>query len=398
MGPAVASSSSISSSERVEIMVPARTDLYRRLACFVLPYCAVAFVGVLLALRTGELLPTRFVAWLMNGPITFVYLNEFSDHSFQFKLQSSRMRQPEILAIGGSRMNQWRSAMFKPYGFFNASNCLYTQRDYRRFLEGLGSYAPRVLIFSLDFYTFNPAYDPFFENVAFSDIGGFGSAEQVEILRALLRRAASDPYAFMPNQREPLHGVQALGLHAARTGTGFRRDGSYQYGGAILGLSSAGAVSLSDAIKRVENGTVPLLRADHLDSERRREFERFALIAQSKGIKLVAITMPFAPALKEALDLSSKHGIWREFQNDETADWISKQGVLYFNFSDLSSFGGKADEFIDPFHPSEPAFVRMLKVMLKNDQFAALVPNLKAESFDQLQPSATRFEVYFNQF
>jgi hypothetical protein len=393
----MASSSSTLSSESGSCVLPAR-DLFRRLAWFVAPYCTVAVVLALLVLRTGELLPARFVAWLMNGPVTFVYLDEFSDHSFQFKLESTRLRRPEVLAIGGSRMNQWRSAMFKPYEFFNASNCLYTQHDYRRFLEGLGDYAPRVLVFSLDFYTFNPDYDAFFERVSFSDMDGFGSSEQTGIARRLFGRARADPTVLLPTQREPLHGVPALGLHAAETGTGFRRDGSYQYGAVILGRPDSGAASIDNAVARVDNGSVPLLRAAHLDQDRRRELERFAAAARQKGIKLVAITMPYTPRVKQALDRSSQHGIWREFQNDETARWIRQQGVIYFNFSDLESFGGKPDEFVDPFHPSETAYSRMLQVMLQNPDFAAILPGVSRESIEQRMDKATQFEVYFNEF
>ena len=378
--------------------MPTRSALLRRLAYFVTPYGVVAVVVTLLALTSGEFLPARFVAWLMNGPVAFVYLDEFSDHSFQFKLESARLRRPEVLVIGGSRMNQWRSAMFKPYDFFNASNCLYAQYDYRRFLEGLGNYSPRVLFFSLDFYTFNADYDVFFDKVSFSDIDGFGSPEQLGIAHLLLGRAKANPAALLPIQREPLHGVPALGLHAARTGTGFRRDGSYQYGAAILGWSDSGIVSIDSAVRRVDSGAVPMLRADHLDQERRSELERFALAARQRGIKLVAITMPFTPRLKQALDRSSRHGIWKEFQSDETARWIRNQGIIYFNFSDLESFGGMADEFVDPFHPSETAYSRMLQVMLQNQNLAAVLPKINPEDVEQRISKATKFEVYFNEF
>ena len=378
--------------------MPVKSVLLCRLASFLSPYLAVLIVLTLLALKSGELLPVRFVAWLMTGPVSFVYLNEFSDHSFQFKLQKALLERPEVLVIGGSRANQWRSAMFKPYEFFNASNCLYAQYDYRRFLEGMGEYSPRVLIFSLDFYTFNADYDSFFEKVSFSDMPGFGSSEQIGIVRSLLRRAAADPAVFLSIQREPLHGVPALGLHAARTGTGFRRDGSYQYGAAILGQSESGAASIENAVNRVKNGSVPLLRAKQLDKARRSEFERFAQASRERGIKLVAITMPFAPQLKQALDNSNLHGIWREFQKEETANWVRSQGIIYFNFSDLESFGGKVDEFVDPFHPSETAYLRMLRVMLQNRDFANLVPAVNIESLEQHSRNATKFEVYFNEF
>ena len=52
--------------------------------------------------------------------------------------------------------------MFRPAVFYNAGNCIYTQRDYRRMLEDIGNDTPRVIIFAIDFYTFNNDWDATF--------------------------------------------------------------------------------------------------------------------------------------------------------------------------------------------------------------------------------------------
>ncbi len=295
-------------------------------------------------------------------------------------------------------MNQWRSAMFKPNRFFNASNCLYTQADYRRFLEDLGSFAPRVIIFSLDFYTFNPRYDEFFKNVSYGGLDGLGSSEIRRILRSLFADAARNPTILWPFQREPLYGVPALGLHAARTGTGFRIDGSYQYGAILRQRPDAGSVSIEGAVARVTNGTVPFLTADHMNADRRAEFERFVSAARARGIKMIAITMPFAPQIQEALDRSTRHGIQKEFQNRATADWIRRLGVTYFNFSDLDSFGGLPEEFVDPFHPSEKAYLRMLLTMLRDPDVSEFLSDLDRTELERRLADAKPYEVYQNEF
>ena len=394
------SSSSISSSERAVALQSTRTAFARRVARFLLPYALVSTAVVAIAMRTGELLPTRTVAWLTTWRVPFLYLNEFSDHTYSFKLLGTRQQRPEILAIGGSRVNQFRSAMFAPYGFFSASNSLYSQYDYRRFLEDVArSHVPRVVLFTLDFYTFNPAYEAFFKNVSYDELGGWGSPEQQHIVRSLLKHAVSAPMELVPFQREPLHGVPALGLQAARTGTGFRIDGSYQYGGIIRGDPKAGAATVDNALKRVNDGVVPFLHAERMDAERMREVERFAALGQALGIALVAITMPYAPPVHDALNRSASHGIHQEFHSDRTRAWLEKLGIVYFDFSRLESFGGHPDEFVDPFHPTETAFLRMLTVMLQDKRFAALLPKIDPNALRRrLDAKATRFEVYRNEF
>jgi hypothetical protein len=365
-----------------------------RLTGFLLPLVLIGLFVAGIVIRTGELLPVSFIARLQTFNRPFIYLAQFSDHNYRLKVDAARLLRPEVLVMGASRSNQWRSA-FKPQTFYNAGNCVYAQRDYRQMLEDLGDYSPRVIIFSVDFYTFNNTWDQRFALVSHGDLGTLNSAETANISRQLLNEAKSDPREFSLNLREPLYGMPALGLMAARSGSGFRIDGSYQYGGRILG--DAG-VSLESAVQRVALGEEPFQPGRRIDEEQRREFERFVDLARRKGITLVGITVPFAPALVEALDRSPQHEIWREFQKPEFAGWIRRQGVIYFNFTHLESFGGKADEFADPFHPSEPADIRMLLTMLREPAFRALFPKLDPLSLEVRLKQASRFEAYRNEF
>ena len=352
------------------------------------------FVATIVA-RSGELLPVNIVARLQTFAMPFIYLTQFSDHNYRLKVDAARLLKPDVLIMGASRSNQWRSAMFKPRTFYNAGNCIYALRDFRRMLEDLGDYTPRVIIFSIDFYTFNRTWDQRFTNISHSELGSLASAETISISWQLLNKAESDPRELSFTPREPLYGTPALGLTASRLGAGFRLDGSYQYGPQILANA---APDIAGAIGRVTRAEEPFEAGSEIDEEQRREFERFTDLARKKGIALVGITVPFAPALVQAVDHSPRHEIWRQFQKPEFADWIRQQGVIYFNFTDLESFGGKADEFADPFHPSEPALVRMLLTMLREPSFRALFPDLEPGALEARLKQATRFEVYRNEF
>ena len=369
----------------------------RKLCRFVLPLLAILVLVALVLFRTGEVVPTKIVARLGAFSYPFLYLTEFSDHSYRFKLEGARLRHPEILVLGNSRMNQWRSAMFKPFSFYNAGNCLYTQADYRRFLEDLGSFAPKVILFSLDFFTFNPAYDENFHHVAYDELGS-NSSEFRSILKRLFSVAVKSPKSFVPDQREPLYQLPALGLHAAKTGTGFRIDGSYQYGAIMRNSKDAGAVSVSAAVSRVSTGVIPFQPASHLDPVRRAELEKFAAAALQRGIKLVAISMPYDPQVINAVESSSAHGIWKQFYGPETATWLRNQGIAYFDFTRLESFGGRGNEFFDPFHPTETAVLRMLLRILGDPHGAAIFKGLHLTDLEQALSQATHHEVYKNQF
>jgi hypothetical protein len=366
-----------------------------RLAKFFAPILLLGFIGGAIVLISGELLPVNIVARLQSYGRPFIYLAKFSDHTYRLKIEATIIKKPEILVMGASRSNQWRSAMFRPAVFYNAGNCLYTQRDYRRMLEDIGDNAPRVIIFSVDFYTFNNDWDPTFGMVAYGELSGWGSEGQKKILRDFVDQARSEPQSLIRVPIDPVYGVPALGLMASSTGIGTRLDGSYQYGARILGKQG---VSLESAIERTVIGRKPFQFGARIDQSQRDEFERFVKLARSRGITLIGVTMPFAPPVVHALNRSPKHAIWREFQTPEFGEWIERQGVTYFNFTDLESFGGRPQEFVDPFHPSEPAYIRMLLTMLASSKVRAIFPEIDTNALRKRLAESSDFESYRNDF
>jgi hypothetical protein len=101
--------------------------------------------------------------------------------------------------------------------------------------------------------------------------------------------------------------------------------------------------------------------------------------------------MPFAPPVLNVIEGSPLYQAWREFESPQT-------GIIYFDFSRLESFAGHADEFADPFHPSEPAYLRMLLTMLREPAFRALFPKLDPSLLEARLKQATPLEVYRNEF
>jgi hypothetical protein len=391
----MSSSSSISNSRRAASPDRQAPRFGVRLAKFFAPILLLGFIGGAIVLISGELLPVNIVARLQSYGRPFIYLAKFSDHTYRLKIEATIIKKPEILVMGASRSNQWRSAMFRPAVFYNAGNCLYTQRDYRRMLEDIGDNAPRVIIFSVDFYTFNNDWDPTFGMVAYGELSGWGSEEQKKILRDFVDQARSEPQSLIRVPIDPVYGVPALGLMASSTGIGTRLDGSYQYGARILGKQG---VSLESAIERTVIGRKPFQFGTRIDQSQRDEFERFVKLARSRGITLIGVTMPFAPPVVDALNRSPKHAIWREFQTPEFGEWIERQGVTYFNFTNLESFGGRPQEFVDPFHPSEPAYIRMLLTMLASSKVRAIFPEIDTNVLRKRLAESSDFESYRNDF
>lgn len=367
-----------------------------RLLAFLSPFIVIVVVAMALAVRTGELMPVHVVAWLQMRGKPFIFLPNLSDHSFKLKQEAIRRLRPDILVLGSSRANQWRSAMFRPERFYNSANAIYVQRDFSRMLEELDGYSPRVIIFSIDYFAFTSAWEEVYKHQSRDGLGYPGSPEFKKISLGLMKEAIANPEVFIPFQTEAIHGTPALGLNAIKRGTGFRLDGSYQYGHAILGFPQITVQSAASEIRRGKQW--PTLPGTTLGNVQRHEFERFVNLARSKNIILIGVTMPFASQVVHAIEETNGYDIWKEFQSPQTKDWIRSQGVIYFDFTRLESFNGRPDEFVDPFHPSEPAYIRMLLTMLRDPQFRAIFPAMDSAQLEQRLRISTRYESYRNEF
>lgn len=390
----MASSSSTLSSDG--LVDPTFSRFLGRLAAFfALPAIACLVVGYF-AVRSGELLPVRVADWAQRnlGPMT--YLPKISDHNYRFKLEATLSRRPDVLALGSSRMNQWRSAMFHPQTFYNAGNSAYTTADLTRFVTELGAYSPKVLIFPVDFYMFDPNWAKGFDYVEHGDVLSNGS-QAASMFWGSLYEFRSKPLLVASSWKDPVYGIRALGLQAVETGIGFREDGSLQYGNLILG-NNDGVLSMEGMLKRVASGEAPVQFADRIDPKMKQDFQAFVAMVKARGIVPIGVTMPIAPLIVQALNTSPRHGIWREFRTAEFRDWIAQTGVTYFDFTDDPDLNTRTKEFVDPIHASEPYYARLLAKMVLNPDVARALSGVSADALDNALKGATELEVYRNQF
>lgn len=366
----------------------------RRLMLFLAPFALVATIAAPVLLRTGEFLPANTVAWMQTQRQPFLYLPRFTDHTFALKLEATRLREPDVVAIGSSRSNQWRSAMYQPLDFYNAGGPFYAISDFFAALEAWDKHPPRVMIMTLDYFLFIEEFQAV--AVATSNDSALSARELALAAKGLATLAISEPDKLVPNQHEPIYGLPALGMQAITSGTGFRADGSFQYGNVILNYPQPGIESAVADITR--GGAWPLQPGAEMMPSLVREFERFVDLARKRNIALIAVTPPLDPAILEALRQSPFHKAFQQFQSPQTAEWLRRLGITYFDFTDLRSFDGRANEFVDPYHPSEPAYVRMLLKMIEDPAVRALLPGLDPDRLKSALERSTRLEVYRNVF
>ncbi len=345
----------------------------------------IAFAGLeYVAFHTGETQPPAVSAQRQQNDPNLLWMTRVSGNQYiQFKLERLALERPDVVMMGASRGTQLRSGVFKPYSFYNLSLTSWTFAAFidiiNKFPEG---YAPKVIVFNLDFFTFNDGWHeknrgshPIFAR----DTGLFPHAQR---LRNVVNAIRDYPprFATFPDMREELYGSSALGLTAITRSAGFRKDGSLQFDDKVLSLAGAMPNMMAD----VTLGLMPLFFGARMGETEMTRFAEFVDLAKSKGIALVGIQTPMFDPLNRAVETSGHYGILREFEDRVERGWLKKLGVLFFDFRTFKPYSNDYRYFIDVVHSTEPVFIAMVERMAADSEFSRLLPDISISRLRKL--------------
>jgi hypothetical protein len=272
---------------------------------------------------------------------------------------------PAVIALGPGRANAFRGGLFAPYSFYNAGQTAWTFDHYRRFLELVtkDGYAPRALVFNLDYWMFASGFDHYWAD-------RFDEHPETHVANLLrvagqLAAAPADLLRRLPDTS------RERGLFAVLTGDGFNPDGSR-----LAPPATPDAQRLAD--DSTAAGVPPVVLADHIAAEQVAEFDQFVAFAKSKHIALIGVQLPFYAKILDGLKDNPEAGIWREF---ESAEWqqqhLAAAGVAFFDFADMTEYRDKPEYFVDSLDPEARVVADVTRRMMADPRVRAVLPDLK---------------------
>ncbi len=357
----------------------ALVDVYgtflRRLLLFLLP-CVLAFALPLYVIaRAGEIRALdldQVVDAQVHGSRRLLFGPAFSDCTSAYKLRSTLAAQPEILAMGSSRVMPFRSAFFTRR-FYNAGGANRHIDQFSPFLARIPREGqPSILIVGLDHYFFNGAWhqreaDPFER-----------SPRMCTNALNVVQRGWWRLYLDWANGRFGLGALDAprefdaIGL-SAMYANGFRNDGSYYYGRLIQHQDDPRAhhdLGFRDTLARIRTGTARFEYADHLDPKLVADLAEFLQAAAERGMHVVALLPPLAPLINDRLSDTGRYGYMQEIPA-AVRPLVEHAGGSFFDFTDIRALGMTDQNFIDGFHCSERAALMILLRMAESDPWVA---------------------------
>jgi hypothetical protein len=313
-----------------------------------------------LAWRLGETMPVSMISKWQDGAPDRIWRGGDGHSYLPYKLARIADLRPEIIALGPSRANAFRGDAFAPYSFFNAGLTAWTLDQYRRFLELItrDGYAPRAVVFNLDYWMFSAGFDHYWGN-RFDET----PASHVSDLLRVVGQLTKDPVDLW-RRLPPTDHVH--GLYAVLTGDGFRADGS---------LTEKEATP--DPQRLAGDGTgvgvPPVVLSDHIAPEQVEDFDRFAALAKEKHVALIGIQLPYYDKILNGLNKNPQTGSWREFESVEWQQHLTAAGVTFFDFADMPEYRNKPEYFTDSLDPDTRLVSHIMHLVMADPRVRAML-------------------------
>lgn len=332
------------------------------------------------------------------------------DDSLAYKLEQTRSRKPELLAIGSSQVRDLRASMFagcgsRPDCFYDATNTGTTVHADLEFLQALGrDRAPRVLLLGLDMWQFDPGWQTDKhvrrENILtdFSSRLDYAYTVTQRVLRFAFYHTDSE---LMLPAGEFRHLLVSLtpaprdvrGSRALLTGAGYRADGSYARGPQALqiALSTPSAERVLDSLERLQHAESPYVPFEKADDRSLAEVAELLDVAESYGTRVIAFTTPLSNEIAGEVQARADLQRGRDDVETELRALFDARHVPFLATTSLASIGCRQNEHWDGEHPTEPCLAVLVQRLtqipgargllapyVNADELAALIANARS--------------------
>lgn len=288
---------------------------------------------------------------------------------YGYKLALYREFRPEVVAIGSSRVMQFRERYFNRR-FLNMGGAVRTPYTLDRLVDDMIELgAPKLVILGVDYWWFNenryvrakknatrPAHwaiEPTFDKVRLPFV--WVLENKIELLEL-----ASTGYSSGKN-------LCRLGVIAWKRGDGFGPDGSYYYTSTINGDQPAEDPKFTNTLERIAEGGSRFEWGDKLAPEHLARFLGAVDKLERAGSKVILFIPPLASLPYRAMqqDMAHYSYVW------DVPKAVAKAGKTIHDFSDASQLGSRDCEFVDGFHGGEVTYLRILRALEQKEPLLA---------------------------
>jgi hypothetical protein len=279
----------------------------------------------------------------------------------QLKYETTKVLNPDILALGTSRVMQFRKEFFNDEVlFYNAGGAVSNLGQFINFIDTLDK-KPKFIIIGLDQYFFN-------ENWSKSNQDLTTYKYKYNPIKII-----ANFYRFILTNRSEINQAykydENIGLTAKVYGDGYRKDGSYFYNRIInfpeSEYSKKFIYPFKDTIRRIDAGNS---RFDYGGDIYKKSIEQIIELldrCKNEHIQVIAFIPPFAPYVNIKLEENGNYNYIKKIY-PTLLPIFAEYGHEIYDFTDSSNISDDS-MYIDGFHGNENTYHNILLEMKKRN-------------------------------
>ena len=287
---------------------------------------------------------------------------------YPYKLELFAARSPEIVAIGSSRVLQFRQSQFNR-SFANLGRTInYPAEAVKLVQDMLAIGTPKIVLFGIDHYWLNPAYTtaPDFRTHELRG-GSLTPDAMMTPFRWLLEgRVTPETYRSFLAGNIPVapNGEPLIGIQAIEDGAGFGPDGAWYYDHYIYGRRAAEDPGFQDTLRRVTTGTSQFRHGREIDADRVEKLKTAIGLLRQAGAHVITFVPPMSERVRRKMDsLGAAYGY-----AEQARKAIAALNTPHADFLDGRPSGVEDCEFVDGFHVGDVGIARLLLALARNPE------------------------------
>ncbi|MDR0238823.1 MAG: hypothetical protein LBI88_01170 [Deltaproteobacteria bacterium] len=295
----------------------------------------------------------------------------------EYKLALYSAVKPDIVALGSSRVMQFRGKYFTNR-FLNVGGTAGNLAVLRSTIEAmLKVHTPDTMILGLDFWWFTKKWeaDPFKEVPPTSGTYAYS----FDVLKT--------PYIWLLEGKltagqffAPLTGGFAkhlYGVMAQKTGDGFATDGSWYYTADVTGQQHPFDYKFQDTLKQVRHGIKAFAAAPEISTAHVDALAEILCKLHSRGVRTYIFISPLSQTVYELMHKREKDYP----QLFLLAEALSARGIEVQDYSNPQALRSADCEFVDGFHGGDVTYARILRDLA--DKYPSLVQHVDILKLDE---------------
>jgi len=356
-----------------------RTYLKYCLAIITLSFALVSPL-LLFIYSTGEALHIEdIVDKQLSSNKTLLYGTALHRNTEHYKNLMLDKIKPEILALGSSRVMQFRQHMFKN-DFYNLGGLMVANHDVHNIIPKVKSIKPKVVILGVDFWWFHDNWEWNQEGYYKKHSMRYKQYSKPNLDLSNVKSIAKwiakgeisikDIYFHLTNPMN--HHLGISGIY----GDGFASDGSMYNTREAIGGRKADDVKFSRTIGEIvgNKDRGKFQYASTLNGERVQTFLQLIRGLEKQNIHVITFLPPLVTEVNnEILKLGNKFNYI-----DQLKHQLRNADINFYDFSNAELLEFSSCEFLDGYHGGEVVYMRILNEISKTDEQLEQMVNIKS--------------------